>query len=85
MAASQWTPRAKLTATTPHARPGGNLAPSYRLAEPSRRWRPWARTGANAGEPTGDSMVGFYWEGICWSVARHSASQRKARKSMKTW
>ena len=28
---------------------------------------------------------GVYWEEFCWRVARHSASQRKARKSMKTW
>jgi hypothetical protein len=28
-------------------------------------------------------MVGV--TSLVWSVARHSASQRKARKSMKTW
>jgi hypothetical protein len=36
---------------------GGNLAPSYHLAAPSRPWRPCARTRANSGEPTANGKV----------------------------
>jgi hypothetical protein len=81
---------------SPHAKPYGLDAtraspaatwrPSYHLAVPSRLWRPCVRTRANSGEPTADSVVWFSWRGnFCWRVARHSASQRKARKSMILW
>ena len=63
--------------------PAANLAPSYHLAAPSRRWRPGARTWASSGVRTAyqRGLVFRRWDSFlrapgatsarrCWAVSR---------------
>jgi hypothetical protein len=60
-------------------RRGGAARPT----KPGLRRNGRARLGRGAA--TANSRVGCLLGGLCWRVARHSASQRIARKSMRNW